>query len=73
MGIQSKAVRTQQEVADILGIPRQNVSVIESRAIKKIREAFLADSDLVEPPERFVRCSGYRRNGKRVLFRKAGG
>ena len=73
MGIQSKAVRTQQEVADILGIPRQNVSVIEARAIKKIRAEILANDDLCRDIERLVRVGGGRRNGKRVLLRKAGG
>jgi DNA-binding XRE family transcriptional regulator len=42
------AVRSLDEVADILGLSRQRVHEIESRAFKKLRHAFLESDPSLE-------------------------
>lgn len=39
---------TQQEVADLLGVTRSAVSQVEQRALRKLKQAFLADAELCD-------------------------
>ena len=52
MSNRSRGAMSHKEIGDLLGMSRQNVQLIELRAIKKLRKAL--GSKCTEPPGQFI-------------------